>query len=179
MRIGAKIMLSTGLDAARDGLASLADSSWMMSLPPHPDTCHGGHPAGRARPGPAGSAGEAGLIAVTFGAVPAAPGSSESLPVQWESVELDDALDMLLAGNITPAPAAPPGHSTLTLAGFCRLLHATGGGPEQVRVDLLKEAALSFITCVAVAVASYADPGHQPQPPGPASSWVNGQRSAA
>lgn len=169
-------MLDAGLDAARDGLASLADSSWMMSLPPRPDTYRGGHPAGSARPDATDSSG-AGLIAVTFGGVPAAPGSSESLPVQWESVDLHDALDMLLAGNITPASAASPGHTTLTLAGFCRLLPATGAGPEQARVDLLKEVARSFITSVAGAVADYAEPGHQP--PGPASSWVNGQRSAA
>lgn len=169
-------MLNTGLDAARAGLASLADSSWMMSLPQQQAAHPCGHPAGNARPGPPGSGGGSGLVAVTFGAP--APGSAGALAVQWESVEPCDALAVLLVGDIIlgPAPAASPGQSTLVLAGLCRLLPAAGGGDEQARVEFLKEVARSFITSVAVAVASSADPGHQPQPPGPASSWAYGQR---
>jgi hypothetical protein len=175
MRIGAKIMLSTGLDAASGGLASLAGSSWMMSLSQQQGAYHCGHPAGRGRPGLSGPGGGAGLVAVTFGAPLAVPGSPGSLPVQWESVELGDAFAVLLAGDVTVAAAASQGHSTLALAGFCRLLPAADGGNKQDRVDLLKEVARSFITSVADAVASYADPSHLPQPPGPASSWVNGR----
>jgi hypothetical protein len=174
MRIGAKIMLSSGLDAACDGLASLADSSWMMTLPQQQDVYRYGHPAGLARPGLPRLGGGAGLVAVTFGAPLTAPGSSGTLPVQWESVELGDAFTVLLAGNIDLAPAAPQGHSTLSLAGFCRLLHLADVDDEQAKVDLLENMARSFIMSVAVAVADFASPGHQPQPPGPATSWVNG-----
>jgi hypothetical protein len=178
MRIGAKIMLNTGLDAARAGLASLADSSWMMALPQQQAAYACGHPAGSPRTGLPGIGGGTGLVAVTFGAPTAAPASSGSLAVQWESMEPCDALAVLLVGDIIlgPAPAASPGQSTLVLAGFGRLLPAAGGGNEQARVEFLKEVARSFITSVAVAVASSADPGHQPQPPGPASSWAYGQR---
>jgi len=176
MRIGAKIMLNTGLDAARAGLASLADSSWMMTLPHRQATHPSGHPAGSTRPGLPGIGGGTGLVGVTFGAPAAAPGSSGSLAVQWESMEPCDALAVLLVGDIVLAPAASPGQSTLVLAGLCRLLPAVGGGNEQARVEFLKEVARSFITSVAVAVANSADPGHRPQPPGPASSWAYGQR---
>jgi hypothetical protein len=80
MRIGAKIMLSTGLDAARDGLASLADASWLMSLPLRQEAHHG-HPAGRARPGLPAPGSGTGLVAVTFGALPTAPRPAGALPV--------------------------------------------------------------------------------------------------
>ena len=52
MRIGATIMLNMGLNTARDGLAELAETSWMMSLPgsSHAPEPPGGHPAGRGRP---------------------------------------------------------------------------------------------------------------------------------
>jgi hypothetical protein len=174
MRIGAKIMLSTGLDGARDGLASLADCCWMMTLPQR-GAYHHGHPAGRGRPGLPESDAGAGLVAVTFGPPPESPGAWASLSVHWESVELGDTLTVLLAGDITPAPAAVPGHTTLALTGFCRLLPAIDGGGEQARMDLLKEAARSFITSVAVAVGNRAEPGRESQPPGPASAWVNGR----
>lgn len=178
MRIGAKIMLNTGLDAACAGLASLADSSWIMTLPQQQAAHPSGHPAGSAGPARPGIGGGTGLVAVTFGTSAAAPGSSGSLAVQWESVEPCDALAVLLVGDIIlgPALAASLGQSTLVLAGFCWLLPAAGGGNEQARVEFLKEVARSFITSVAVAVASSAGPGHQPQPPGEASSWVYGQR---
>lgn len=178
MRIGAKIMLNTGLDAARAGLASLADSTWMMTLPQQPAAHPSGHPAGSTRPGRPGIGGGAGLVAVTFEPAAAAPGSAGSLAVQWESVEPCDGLAVLLVGDIilAPAPAASPGQSMLVLAAFSRLLPAAGGGDEQPRVEFLKEVARSFITSVAVAVAGSADAGHQPQPPGPASSWAYGQR---
>lgn len=171
-------MLNTGLDAARAGLASLEGSSWMMTLPQQQAAHPSGHPAGSVRPGLPGIGRGTGLVAVTFEAPAATPGSSGSLAVQWESVEPCDALAVLLVGEIIlgPAPAASPGQSTLVLAGFCRLLPADGGGNEQDRVEFLKAAARSFITSVAVAVAGSADAGHQPQPPGPASSWVYGER---
>lgn len=178
MRIGAKIMLNIGLDAARAGLASLADSTWMMTLPQQQAVHPSGHPAGSARPGRPGIGGGTGLVAVTFEPAAAALGSSGSLAVQWESVEPRDSLAVLLVGDIVlgPAPATSPGQSTLVLAGYSRLLPAAGGGDEQARVGFLKEVARSFITSVAVAVASSADPRHQPQPPGPASSWAYSQR---
>jgi hypothetical protein len=173
MRIGAKIMLSSELDAMRDGLASLADSSWVMNLPQRQGAYYR-HPAGRARRGLPGSDAGTWLIAVTFGVTPEAFGSSGTLPVHWESVELGDALAMLMAGNITLGPAASPWCSSLALGGFCRLLPVADGGDEQARVDLLKKVARSFITDVAVAVASSAGPSNHPHTPGPASSWVNG-----
>jgi hypothetical protein len=178
MRIGAKIVLDTGLDAAHDGLASLADSSWMMSLPGRA-ACDPEHPAGRARRRIPGAHGGPGLVAVTFGALPTVPGSFRGLPVHWESVELADALAILLAGEITLTQGMCGGHSTLAMTGFCRLLPATGGSTDEARLTLLKEVAKSFITSVAVDVVTSADPGHQLVPMGPASAWVNGQRSAA
>jgi hypothetical protein len=176
MRIGAKIMLSTGLDAARDGLAGLADSGWLMRLPSRPEAGYG-HPAGAALPGYRGPGGGAGLVAVMFGALPASSGSPGQLPVHWESLDPDDALALLLVGDITPAVAAQ-GNSTLTLAGFCRLLPGAHGSYEQGRLDAVKEAVRSFITGVALAIAPSAGSGPEPPSPGPAWAWLTGQRSA-
>jgi hypothetical protein len=176
MRIGAKIMLNAGLDAARDGLASLAEAGWLMSLPLRQEARHG-HPAGCARAGlPAPGSGN-GLVAVTFGALPVVPGAPGVLPVHWESVEPGDMLAVLLAGDITPA-AATPGGSTLTLAGFCRLLPAGDGGYGQARLEAVKEAARLFITDVGAAVTPFTRPGQEPLPLGPAWAWLTGHRSA-
>jgi hypothetical protein len=185
MRIGAKIMLSTELGAAREGLAGLADGSWLMNLLPQQEA-HMRHPAGKGRPGLPGPGGGSGLVAVTFGTPPVAPGSAGALPVHWESLEPGDALAVLLAGDITLAPAAAEWNSTLALAGFCQLLPAAeaGSGYEQARLHAVREAARSFITSVAVAVAGSAGTGsagtgQEPQPPGPAWSWLTGYRTTA
>lgn len=173
MRIGAKIMLNTGLDAARDGLAVIAGSGWMMRLPPQDP--YNGHPAGRARPGQRASGSWPQLVAVTFGTLH--PGSAGMLPVQWESVEPgDESAALLLAGGLTLASAW--GHATLTLAGLCQLQPDPDGGYAQARLEAVRQAARSFITSVAVTIARSADPG-QEQPPGPAWSWLTGQRLSA
>jgi hypothetical protein len=181
MRIGAKIMLSIGLDTARDGLNRLAGSGWLMTVPLQHDVYHG-HPAGRALPGRAASGGGPVLVAVTFGTPAAPPGSAGALPVQWESVESGGAFAALLVdGDITPAAAPAPGHSTLALSGCCRLLSvpAADGDDEQARLEVLKETARLFITSVGVVVTRSADSGERPQPPGPAWSWLTGKRSGA
>ena len=69
---GRKIILETGMDAARDGLADLAGVNWMMSLPLRQAAY-----AGRMPPGLCADGG-AGLVAVVFGdlAAPAATMSS-------------------------------------------------------------------------------------------------------
>ena len=174
-------MLNTGLDTARDGLDVLAGSGWLMTVPQPHDVYHG-HPAGRALPGRAAYGGGAGLVAVTFGTSLATSGSAGVLPVQWESVEPGGAFGALLVdGDITSAAAPAPGHSTLALSGSCRLLSvpAAESDDEQARLEVLKETARLFITSVAVAVTRSAGPGEQPQPPGPAWSWLTGQRSGA
>ena len=176
MVIGAKIMLSTGLDAAHDGLACLAGSSWLMSLLLW--EAHREHPAGKGRPGlPLPGSGH-GLVAVTFEAPHAGPGYACALPVHWESVEPGDAFAVLLAGDITLSPAAAPWNSSLSLAGSCQLVPEAEieSGCGQARLQVVKEAARSFITSVAVAVARSAGPGPEPPPPGPARSWVTGYR---
>jgi hypothetical protein len=181
MRIGAKIMLSMELDTARDGLDRLAGGGWLMTVPQPHDVYHG-HPAGRALPGRAAAGGEPVLVAVTFGTPPATPASAGGLPVQWESVDPGGAFAVLLVdGDITPAAAPAPGHSTLALSGCCRLLSASAanGDDEQAWLEVLKETARLFITSVGVVVTRFADPGEQPQPPGPAWSWLTGQRSGA
>lgn len=169
-------MLRTGLGAAHDGLVCLADSSWLMSL--LPSEAHREHPAGKARPGIPHPGSGHGLVAVTFGAPHAAPGYDGVLPVHWESVDRGDALAVLLAGDITLSLAAVPWNSSLALAGSCQLMPAaeTGSGCEQARLQVIREAARSFITSVAVAVARSADPGQEPSLPGPARSWVTGYR---
>jgi len=163
MRIGAKIMLNVGLDDARGGLAKLADTSWMMTLPrqdPHP-----GHPAGHARPGLP--------VAVTFGGMAVSAGSFV-LPVRWESAEPGDEFTVLLDADITLAPDAGEGRSTLTLAGVCRLPPGTltTGDYELARMQVI-EAARESITSIADTVTRSAARG-QKQPPGQAWSWLTG-----
>lgn len=170
-------MLSTGLGAAHDGLVGLAESGWLISL--LPQEAHQEHPAGKARPGLPRPGHGHGLVAVTFGTPHAAAGYAGVLPVHWESVQPRDGLAVLLAGDITLSPAAAPWNSSLALAGSCQLAPAaeTGSGCEQARLEVIKEAARSFITSVAVACS--AGPGQEPPLPGPARSWVTGYRPPA
>ena len=148
MMTGAKIILRTGIDAPRDGLAGLAGVSWMMSLPQR-RAAYTGHPAGRGRPGMAADGG-AGLVAVTFGIMTAPAADHIVLPVGWEPVEPGDEFTVQLEGSVILAPAATPGYSALTLSGVCRLPRAsrTPDGCGQVRLELI-EAAREFITGVA------------------------------
>jgi hypothetical protein len=182
MRIGAKIILSTGIDTARDGLAELAGSGWMMNLPQRREAHCGhsarhptGHPAGHARPGLPGNGAEPGPVAVTFGKQAASAGSVAVLPVQWESVEPGDEFTVMLDGDITLAPADEQAHSTLALAGFCRLPHCDLIAEDYAlaRKQVI-EAVRTFITSVAVTVTCSAEPGREQGPPGPASSWLTG-----
>ena len=148
MMTGAKIILYVGIDAARDGLASLAGASWMMSLPLR-QAAYGGHPAGRGRPGHPADGGAA-LIAVTFGDMTAPAADHVVLPVRWEPVEPDDQFTVQLAGSVILAPATVPGCSALTLSGGCQAPSGalTAGGRDQVRLELI-EAAREFIAIVA------------------------------
>jgi hypothetical protein len=148
MMTGAKIILPMGIDAARDGLASLAGASWMMSLPRRP-AAYRGHPAGRGRPGMAADGGAA-LVAVTFEEVSAPAADHIVLPVAWEPVEPDDGLTVRLSGSITLAPAAAQGCCALTLSGICQAPPGalTQDGGDQVRLELI-EASREFITSVA------------------------------
>ena len=148
MMTGAKIILDTGMDAVRDGLAGLVRASWMMSLPLR-QAAYCGHPAGRGRPGLAADGG-AGLVAVTFGDMLGPAPDRMVLPVRWEPVEPGDELTVEWHGSITLAPAATRERSALTLAGFCQ---APSGalipdGRQQVRLELM-EASREFITTVA------------------------------
>jgi hypothetical protein len=181
MRIGAKIMLNTGIDATRDELASLAGSGWMINLPQRQEAYRGraaghpsGHPAGRARPGLARDGGP-GPVAVTFGQPAASAGSGTVLPVQWESVEPGDEFTVLLDGDITLAAADGQANSILTLAGFCRLPDRTltADGYQQARAQVI-EAARAFITSLAATVTRSAGPGGEEQQPGTAWSWLTG-----
>jgi hypothetical protein len=148
MMTGAKIILRTEIDAAREGLAALAGASWMMSLPQR-RAAYSGHPAGRGRPGILADGG-AGLIAVTFGIMTAPAPDHVVLPVGWEPVEPDDKFTVQLKGSVILAPAAEPGHCALTLTGVCEVPRAalTVNGCDQVRLELT-EAAREFITGVA------------------------------
>jgi hypothetical protein len=148
MMTGAKIILYTGMDVARDRLAGLAGASWMMSLPQR-RAAYSGHPAGRGRPGMAPDGG-AGLIAVTFGGMTVPAADHVVLPVGWEPVEPGDEFTVQLAGNIVLAPAAAPGRTALTLSGACQVPPGalTPGGCDQVRLELI-EASREFITSVA------------------------------
>jgi hypothetical protein len=96
---------------------------------------------------------------VTFGKPAAAAGSGTMLPVRWESVEPGDEFTVLLGAGITLTPAADEGHSTLTLAGFCRLPEGTltADGYEQARAQAT-EATRTFITSVAATVTASAEP---------------------
>jgi len=148
MMTGAKIILRTEIDAARDGLAGLAGVSWVMSLPQR-RAAYRGHPAGRGRPGIVADGG-AGLVAVTFGVMTAPAADHIVLPVGWEPVEPDDKFSVQLKGSIILAPATTPGHSALTLSGVCQVPEAalTAGGCDQVRLELT-ETAREFIVGVA------------------------------
>lgn len=145
---GAKIVLHAGMDAARDGLASLGGASWVMSLPLR-QAAYRGHPAGRGRPGMAADGG-AGLVAVTFGEITAPAADHVVLPVGWEPVEPDDEFAVHLTGSIIVAPAIARGCSALTLSGDCQLPPGvmTADGCDQVRLELI-EASREFITSVA------------------------------
>ena len=154
----------------------------MINLPQRKEAYRGhcaghpsGHPAGRARPGLPGNGGGPGPVAVTFGKPAPCAGSGAVLPVQWESVEPGDEFTVLLDADITLAPAAEKAHSTLTLAGFCRLPDGTltAGGYEQAKAQVI-EAARDFVTSVAATVTCSADPGGEQEPPGSAWSWVTG-----
>jgi hypothetical protein len=163
MRIGAKIMLNVGLDDARDGLARLADTSWMMSLPRQDQ--HPGHPAGHARPGLP--------VAVTFGRMAVSAGSFV-LSVRWESAEPGDEFTVLLDADLTLAPDAGEGRSTLTLAGVCRLPPGTltSDGYDLARMQVMA-AARESVTSIADMVTRSAARGEE-HPPGQAWSWLTG-----
>lgn len=174
-------MLNTGIDDARDELAALAASGWMMNLPQRQEAYSGlsaghptGHPAGHARPGLPGSGGP-GAVVVMFGQPAASAGSGTVLPVRWESVEPGDEFTVLLDGDIALAPAAGQAHSTLTLAGFCRLPERTltADGYVQARAQVI-EAARAFIMSVAVTVTRCAEPGQEQETSGLAWSWLTG-----
>jgi hypothetical protein len=163
MRIGAKIMLNVELSAAREGLATLADTSWMMSLPRQDS--HPGHPAGCSRPGLP--------VAVTFGRLTVSADSCV-LSVRWESAEPGDEFTVLLDADITLAPDAGEGRSTLTLSGVCRLPPGTltSDGYELARMQVI-EAAKESITNIADTVTRSASHGEK-QSQGQAWSWLTG-----
>jgi hypothetical protein len=148
MMTGAKVILATGMDAARDKLAGLAGASWMMSLPQR-RAAFAAHPAGKGRPGPHPGDGT-GLIAVMFGLLAAPAADRVVLPVTWEPVAPGDECTIQLDGTITLAPAAEQGSVALTLAGFCRMPPGAlnADGREQARLDFM-EASREFITSVA------------------------------
>lgn len=170
MIAGARIVLYTGLDAARDGLAGLAGASWMMSLPRR-RAAYTGHPAGRGWPGLSADGG-ARLVAVTFGNLTAPAADQFILPFRWEPVEPGHELIVQLSGSITLARAVACGHSALTVAGICKIPSAALAPDdfEQVRLELM-EASREFITSVARDVTRAAGPGPEPGPPGPAWAW--------
>ena len=97
-------MLSTGQDAAHEGLVCLDSCNWLMS--PLMEEAHREHPAETARPGLPSPGSGRGLVAVTFGTPRVAPGYVGVLPVCWESVEPGDVLAVPLSGDITLSPAA-------------------------------------------------------------------------
>ena len=170
MMTGAKIVLNTEMDAARDGLADLAGVSWMMSLPQR-QAAYAAHPAGRGRPGLRADGG-AGLVAVMFGDIAAPAPDHIVLPVRWEPAEPGDEFTVQLHGTITLAPAAEPGHSALTLTGVCPVPPSalTPHGREQVRLEFT-EAAREFITSVARDITRAAGPGPDPDLLGPSWAW--------
>lgn len=171
MMIGAKIVLNTVMDAARDELAGLAGASWMMSLPQRRNA-YGAHPAGRARPGLPADSGP-GLVAVTFGSNAVSATARVLLPVRWEAVEPGDQFTILLDGDITLAPASAQGSSSLTLAGVCRMPPGTltAGDREQARLQVI-EVSREFITSVARIVTRATDVGPEQEPLGQAWSWL-------
>jgi hypothetical protein len=170
MMTGAKIVLNTRMDAVRDGLAALAGTSWMMSLP-QLQAAYSGHPAGRGRPGLSADSG-AGLVAVTFGDMATPAADRLVLPVRWEPVEPGDEVTVELNGSIALAPAADRGHSALTLAGFCQ--EPPGAPAPDVRAQPgpeLMEASRDLIVNVARDVTHAAGLGPEHDPLGPAWAW--------
>jgi len=169
MIAGARIVLYAGLEAARDGLASLAEVSWMMSLPWR--GAYQGHPAGRARRGLSGDCG-ASLVAVTFGSLTASAADQISLPFRWEPAEPGGGLTVQLSGSITLARAVACGHSSLSLAAICQIPSGALAPDdfEQIRLELM-EASREFITTVARDVTRAAGSGSEPGPVGPAWAW--------
>ena len=169
-------MLNVKLNAARGGLAGLADTSWMMSLPRQDPRSGqpGGHPAGHALPSRPAADGGTGTIAVTFGklSVPAEGGAL--LPARWESAEPGDEFAVLLDADIILSAAADQA-CILTLAGVCRLPLGTliADGYEQARAQVT-EAAREFITSVADVVTCSGAQGQEPRTRGEARSWVTG-----
>ena len=182
MRIGATITLNIGVDAARDGLAELADTSWMMSLPRQDPRSGqpGGHPTGRgrpsrpSRPSRAAAGGGAGTIAVTFGKLAVLAEAGALLPVRWESAEPGDEFAVLLDADIILGTAGQ-GCSTLTLTGAGRLPPDTliADGYELAR-EQVTEAAREFITSVADVATCSGAQGQEPRTRGEARSWVTG-----
>ena len=170
MMTGAKIILGTGIDAARDKLAGLAGASWLMSLPQR-RAALARHPAGKGRPG-LRTPGGAGLVAVMFGDMAAPAPDNIVLPVTWEPVEPGDQFTIQLRGKITLSPATEHGHSALTLAGVYQLPPGalTAEGREQVRLEFM-EASLEFMTSVARDVARAAGPGPELDLIGPSWAW--------
>jgi len=162
---GAKVILETGLQDARDGLIDLAGATWMMSLPQR-QAAYRDHPAGRARPGLSADDGT-GLVAVTFGDSAILAADRVILSVRWEPVEPGGARAVLLDGSIVLSAAAARDQGMLTLSGTCEM--PTGAltpvAYEQVRREL-DEASLKFITSVADSVidAAGAGPEHGPGP---------------
>jgi hypothetical protein len=170
MMTGAKIILATGMDAARDKLAGLAGASWMMSLPRR-RAVHAAHPAGSGRPGLRADGG-ARLVAVMFGNLAAPAPDRILLPVTWEPVEPGDEVTVRLDGNIALAPAAEPGHCALTLTGFYPTPPGalTADARERVKLEFL-EASREFITSVARDLTRYAGPGPEQDLTGPSWAW--------
>ena len=158
------------MDAARGGLAGLAEASWMMSLSRR-QAAHSAHPAGRGRPGRPAHGG-ARLVAVTFGSIATPAANRVILPFRWEPAEPGDELIGWLSGSITLAPALSRRHSALTLAGICQIPPGalTPDGCEQVRLELM-EASREFITSVARDVTRAAGPGPEHDLLGPSWAW--------
>ncbi len=144
MMTGAKIILNTGMDAARDKLAGLAGGSWMMSLPQR-RAAYASHPAGRGKPGLRADGG-AGLVAVMFGDLATPAPDRVVLRVTWEPVEPGDEFTVQLDGSITLAPAMEHGHSALTLTGACPMPAGalTAGARQRVTAELM-DASREFI----------------------------------
>jgi hypothetical protein len=171
MMTGAKIVLDTGMDAARAGLAGLAGVEWMMSLPQRRGA-YASHPAGTALPGRLPADGGAGLVAVAFGDMEVPTADHVVVPVRWEPVEPGDEYTVRLDGSLTLAPATEEGHCALTLTGICQVLPGTvtAAGREQVRLEFM-EASLEFVTSVARDLTSATGPGPEHDGLGPSWAW--------
>lgn len=142
--IGAKILLATGVDAAREGLAGLAGNTWMLTLP-HGRACRDAHPAGSALPRPPGG-GRVESVAVMFGDLAEGDGLAAVLPVRWESLEPGDEFTVLLDADIAVASVCGHDYGVLTLTGVCRLSTS------------LNSAAGMFISSVADVIGQVSDP---------------------